>query len=460
MPVQTYPYLVLTDGTDTVTIQDGLGGQTSYALVSGSWASAIAGLRASALGGRGPYADVPESMLLNIYGATAATAFANLAKLARLLDRATRWARGENVTAVLIKLAPQGSEVSSTASPLQAAVLGRAPGDETAGVALAAHWDQVGQTFVIPNVRLRFLRRGLWLHTAVTASSAATDNGDVATIAPAGGALNVASPTKLSFTNTISPNVTVPRYALLADTASALLVVAAEGGATGNFTSVNDSAAGARNTNVLRYTPADTTTNYCAYITIAPPAGAKRFMLLVNARRSSGTATFTLTGQLGVSTGTVPAASRSVTLTNTSAEWVNLGLVVMGLTPDQVRIAVAADAASGALDIDSLVVVALDTGQVSVIGFPRYDVWASSLADYSLDHRLLTANAPTVTADDVPTIYHGDAVLVSAGATLYVLWLATGKLTGVTWWRQADNAGTLYQNTWTAVRTNAYLAPV
>src|SRR3990170_3534484 len=99
----TNTYLVITDGTTTVTIADGAGGATNYKFAYGTWAPAVAPLRRSQLGGRGPYGDVIEEMQLHITGSTVPNALANLATLAQLLDQAERWSRGENVSAVLIK---------------------------------------------------------------------------------------------------------------------------------------------------------------------------------------------------------------------------------------------------------------------------------------------------------------------------------------------------------------------
>src|SRR6266536_4943306 len=118
MAVNAFPYLVITDGTDTVTIQDGAGGLTSYALVADTWAPATATRRVSALGGQLSYTDIAEELELTIRGADTATAYDNLQKLTRLLDKADRWSGDENVSPVLIKFAPQGSTVASTSQPL------------------------------------------------------------------------------------------------------------------------------------------------------------------------------------------------------------------------------------------------------------------------------------------------------------------------------------------------------
>src|SRR5512139_3583418 len=119
-------YLAVSDGTTTCTIADGAGGATSYRLKYGGWAPEVAPLRKSTLGGRGPYAEVIETLTLNIHGSSAADAYAKLQTLNTLLDQAERHARGEQVTAVVLKYSPDSATVSSSASPLQARIVGRA----------------------------------------------------------------------------------------------------------------------------------------------------------------------------------------------------------------------------------------------------------------------------------------------------------------------------------------------
>src|SRR5437868_4467312 len=102
----------MTDGTDTVTFMDGLGGVTNWPLIRGQWGPAIAGLRTSPLAGRGPYADVAEDLSCNIRNTTGALVYGNLDTLARLLDKAERWwLRNEPISPVVLKYAPQGSTI-------------------------------------------------------------------------------------------------------------------------------------------------------------------------------------------------------------------------------------------------------------------------------------------------------------------------------------------------------------
>src|SRR3990172_8696486 len=140
----------------------------------GSWAPRIAGLRRSTLGGRSPYAEVVEEFDLHITGTSAANALANLATLGTLLDNAERWWRGENRAQVTLRYSPEGATVSSTTDPLEAVVLGRATGDQSAGVTLPVVFNEfVPQQWVI-RARVRFVRRGLWTRNSIGYSGSST----------------------------------------------------------------------------------------------------------------------------------------------------------------------------------------------------------------------------------------------------------------------------------------------
>ena len=124
MPTHTHPFLQMTDDMLTATFADGSGGATNCAPLRCTWAPQIVTRRRSALG-RGPWDDVIEEWDLVVKSADAATALSNLETLTRLLDIADRfWRLGESVSPVLLKYAPQGSTIFSTANPATCLVLG------------------------------------------------------------------------------------------------------------------------------------------------------------------------------------------------------------------------------------------------------------------------------------------------------------------------------------------------
>lgn len=234
------PYLVLTDGTTTVTILNGTAA-TSYILESGNWAPGIAGKNRSTFGGK-PYSDVTEEMTLHIKGSSGADCYGKLATLTQLLDQADAWGRGENVAAVQIQYAPLGATTASDSAPMKAVITGRADNsDEMAAVTLSNELDEGGLVSFIRNVRVRFKRRGLWLHSNQVASGDVA-NGTVGTLA-FGSSTGALSPTRLTITNWYGM---ADAYVFVAPSASYLSIIPAtdwtvySGGANVTRTDNND----------------------------------------------------------------------------------------------------------------------------------------------------------------------------------------------------------------------------
>lgn len=173
----TFPLLRITDGTTTVTILDGAGGQTNYSLIRDSWAPSIAQRNPSSYGDL--YLDTYETFDINVYGATASAAYNNLATLVRLLDQADRWAQNadqSSLSPVRLEYNPQGSAVSSGAAPYQVTVLGRGPGDNTRNVQVSEGYITSGLNFQIPDVRVQVRRRALWTEFAFDNASSTPQN--------------------------------------------------------------------------------------------------------------------------------------------------------------------------------------------------------------------------------------------------------------------------------------------
>ncbi len=472
MPTQAFPYLVLTDATTTITIQDGSGGQTSYALIRSTWAPAVTGLRRSALGGRGPYEDVVEMLVLNIYGATAAAAMANVATLARLLEQAERWARGENVAVVLAKLAPQGSTVAATATPYQAAVLGRAAGDQTAGVELSAQWDQVGQAFVVPAVRVRFVRHGLWLLAEDSAASSGTDNGDLATITLSSAASDP-SPTRLSITNYLwarAGQAVQARsnggFLLLTDGATDLKILDTDLGDTGVLWIKTSDAAKKPygGTYVLRYTPTGTTESASSanLVVSGLNSAAERVGVFANLRNNSNSTSFRLRAWVKsyVWNHTPQVVIPAYGSDGAYPAWVYLGAVSARGALASVQLRATASAAAGSLDCDCIVLANLTNPLTQVVALLPETNQDGSSGTLAVDHQLLTKpNGAVLAATNYPLSYRGDIALHTRAANLYGLLLATGGVGGYDYWRQWDGTSALFSNAWTGVRRPGALVP-
>lgn len=469
-------YLALTDGTTTVTFMDGAGGSTNYPLHRQTWAPQIAPLRRSPLGGRSPYEDVVEELVIGVRGASASAALANLATLAALLDQAERWSRGENVAVVTLKFCPKGALVGSAANPFTAVVLGRAAGDQTAGVSLSGEWNAAAEHYFIPTVRVRLVRRGLWLHDTDTLASlgGVVPNGNIVSFISLPPGSGVASPLKLTFDNFGYGKSASTRwhgaFLLLAETDSVepLAVINAEQGVGTAYTSVADSGRNARNTNVLRYTPTGTTeafsadissavllanTNLVAVFVNVRPHTATNF--LIRARLASGTYAFQHTPLVAV-----PAVATQY------PRWLFLGLAaVQGPTISNLYLGITADAASGTLDIDTVVLADARATQVLSIVAPgdsdADSVPSDLVGETIIDHRLGSAPAPYVRHVTRPLPYAGDAAFFSSKRVLYALLLASGGGSGTNGdeWRQANTSDVVYNNTWSLARTRAYLVP-
>lgn len=473
MAVQTYPYLVITDGTTTCTLLDGSNGATNFPLKRDGWAPAIAGLRTSPLAGQTPYEDVTEQMLIEINGSTAANALANLVTLRKLLEQAERWYRGENETAVLVKFAPQGSTVSATATPLQAAVLGGGLGAGDPGVKLAPQWDEVGRNYVIPNVRLTFTRRGLWLHTTTEASTpSAADNGELVTFTLT--ARDVKSPCKVEITNLVSgqgpTEYAAGGFLLLAEPvggSAPIAIVNAEGGTATGYTSVAGGL-NARNTNVLRYTPTGTTEVGSGGVTPSMPTTTRLMAIYANIRPS---ATVAFTIRMRVDSKVYYQYTPYVTIAADAQQvprWWFLGVVAIQGALSNAAFYITAASASSSIDIDTVVYCDAEATQVvALVQPPAPSASANPIrintGTATFDHRLLTSPAPSVkNGNSVSLPYTGDAVFVNKAAALYGVLLLTGGGTSSTGqeYRQANTStDALLQNTWTVTRSTGYLVP-
>lgn len=173
-----YPFLELatTDNTLVATILDGANGETGYSLYENGWAPGIAARRTSPLQGPSPYDDVTETISVWCLGTTTAEALARVARLAALLDAADAHAADATLPAVVVRYAPQGSTQTFPGRPLEALILGRAPGDTSTGMTLPATWIDNGAVAQIGPVQLVFRRRGLWSGLPETQTTAATAN--------------------------------------------------------------------------------------------------------------------------------------------------------------------------------------------------------------------------------------------------------------------------------------------
>lgn len=456
MPTQTYPYLAFTDGTTTVEFQNGSGTPTNWQLAADGWAPAIPAYNPSALAGRGQYANAVEEFNISVRGSTASDAYTNLDTLARLLDQADRWALGENVAAVLLKCAPQGSTVSSTSQPLQAAIMGRAAGDGTSAVGLSAKWNEVGLFYEIAGVRVRVMRRAPWLHTYTTITGSATDNGSLATVDFLA-AQNVMGPTKINLSDyPVSASDKGFLVVSSNDTYTRIAAVNPSGGTAVAWTAVNEAANFAQHTNVLRYTPTGTGESTSGAIT-ASTTGVPLFAVFANVRNNSATTNFYLRAQILNSGGYISAYTplNLIPAAATPAPgWLLLGFVALPAGSATMRLLATASAASGSLDVGALLLVDVTYSGTYILTYKPSET-NSLVKNLVIDPAPLTAVVPT-TLGTYPFTVEGDMFVMTAARNVVLANLITSASSDD--WRQTF-VGAVVQNTPIITRYAAYLTP-
>jgi len=461
--------LHITDGTTTIDIDNTAG---NYPLHEHGYIPAIAGLREDVLGGRGIYNDVVDEIIIEVNGASAAAAYANLAALNRLLSQARQWARGDNVTAVEIQYSPDGATVSSAANPLHATILGPADGDESSGVGLSANWDEAAYNFVIPDVRIRFKRMGEWLFDGTeSANSGAVTDGDLMTVTLT--ARNDAGPTELTLTNfpttDLGTGLYNPGFILLTDIVSRIEIKNAEDLADAvKWTSIADAGQVPRNTNILRFTPATTVEqhpNSGSFATI--PVGVSRVAVFANIRNNSNTTSFLVrlsTYTNAYSQVYTPYIYIAPYMSAAFPQWVYLG--TLGRHPSfsgtwNYQLYVTASAAAGTIDFDTLVFVDVQNPNTFILGVNPGDTAANN-GTLDIDHQRLTKPEPSVTissVNDSPVVFRGDPMVYTNGASLYSVALLTGGASSRNTWRMASSVPAAVTHTLTGIRYIPYLVP-
>lgn len=447
--------LKLTDGTTTLNLND----LTNYALPtdengSPQWAPRVAMLQRRALGA--PYEDVVEDITIHVRGSTGANALANVTALGRLLEQAARFARGENVSPVKILYRPHNT---ASGSDYEALVLGQAGNDPMLVLPPDLnHFDNKE----IPGVVLHILRRGLWLCSTQSANAAA-NNGSLGGPIDLTAAVDNLSPTKLSLTNVFSRSDLPSGFLALTDTSGSIVVVNAEGMATGVlYTSVADGGNYALNTNILRYSPADTTLQRSSATSAISGFTGKQIAVYINARISSGSTSYSIRVRFGTGATVLFDETPLKAIPATSApQWFCVGVISLQYIPTYMDIVLQASAGSGQLDIDSVVIVDVGSPNTKVIGLDWKAYTSSSTVTVTVDHRLLTGISPLISDASVALVawgWRGDVIFETKLRYVYWLLMRTGGASTATRWRTESGAA-VHSNTVTATRSIAYLVP-
>lgn len=491
---QTYPYLVITDGIDTVTIQTGANTLADWQLTENGWTPAIAGVHRSRLAGRGQYADVEESITVDVIGTTAALCYANLETLARLLDKAERWWRkNEAIPPVLLKYAPQGSTIhTSPTTVLQAIVLGRAGNDELNGVGQPKNAGETGGVlFEIDGVEIVCRRRGSWIGASeAPASAAAVANPAVLTITLPSTA-TIPGPIELLFTGFTTSagtgTVDIPPGFLMVGPNNSFSLQQGEAATTGGlaagatYVSTADAAARASGGNVGKLNHNLSAIGAESVLTWTLPAAflnSTRMGVYLTYRnnaaivwtlRAEAFRTATALDNLNVTSYTTILAGPN----NPTAIYLGALASRNGFDTLRLRAATVSGTGTPTIDFDTIVAVDFSSGLTYVLtqeGMQQTAIgaaFASKNAQIAVNFSPATLRDPEVrldiltTAAVLPITASGDTALMANGSVVQAIWYATHLYNGATpYWTTQNNAGAAILSIGaTVTRRLAYLTP-
>lgn len=446
--------LKISDGTTTIDFASSTSG---YSVTR--WNPAVAKRRDNLLGGRAPYEDTIEEMELTIHAADAMT---KLKTLQGLLEQSQRWARGEPVSAVLLHYQPE-----STSTEYKATILGAGNGDM---VQLPRNFLMTPVIDYIDPVTIRFRRLGLWLGASVTATSSSAEHPTTLTINLTT-SVPFDSPVLLKLASAArSDRGAVPSFILMvsgADTTEAakrLVVVEAEAlGVPSGYTTSTDTTNKARGGAVLRYTPVNTSWLDTGILSVYSSSdnNARRWGVFLNYRNNSTAAGY----QVRMRMDNVYTPVLTVPEGTSNPTWAYLGSTARAIPLQTLELFVKASAASGSIDFDSVVLLAMDSEATARVVAPVQNEFAT-IAVYPpepvyIDHQLLSKPSAKVWVNvGIGTAqgYRGDATLMMRGAAVACAWLGSNETTS-TYWRVTDTAGTVISSAFTATRLEGRLSP-
>lgn len=219
-----------------------------YALVSCDLG--ITARKRSALGGASPYTDVPVELAVHVIGSTAALCAAAMERLITMVAQARRWENRENVDGVRLRMRLQGGGTDYICM-----LLGPPDGEPPTSFAIEEVAINSVNVFMVRDVMLRFIRRGLlYKTTAVTATSSATALKTVGSCTFAASS-DIPVPTVLKFTPASAEVGFKPGLLVVTALNGIQRVNAKDGSLTGSVVSFADSAANRSvSGNVARFT--------------------------------------------------------------------------------------------------------------------------------------------------------------------------------------------------------------
>lgn len=367
------------------------------------WVPGVAVRRRSLVAGPA-YEDVDEEMTLSIMADTPVNK--NVSRLAHLCDLITNWSQGGDQGYVsLTYQAKPGDPVYS------ALVVGPvAPGVPM--LELPHGYMQAANTGLIDGVKLRFKRRGLWLPPPTTTTTGTVYSPFFQTLpAPAGEPRGTHLPLTLQYNSVGRSTLVCNSFILTGQTIIFTDAADATSPAAAGFSRVDDITNKADG-KILRYTPSTTSEKIQKvprpYTLPDPDSDSPwRTALFFNYRNNSATTSFKV--RLGDNTG--PSTPPVVIPAGVSdPKWVYAGSLTASAL--DFYIAITASAASGSLDIDTIVGLDAATldARVIAIGDGVGDMVISPTPNLIIDHRLATHSSPLIKWHDA-IAYQGNAYL-------------------------------------------------
>lgn len=460
-------YLKITDGTTTF---DLLGGDAvnGFNLEAEKWAPNVAERLPN-----GNISDVLEEISLYVSSTSDAdTVLANIDALAKLIDQAARWAKGEaNVAPVLIQYSPNSASVY-----LEAAILG--PPEGAGGVALPSSFvDKLYQN-VVDSVVLQFRRRGRWLGPEETATPVTGENSRVITAAFSAAADGDLALVDVDVTidqvQSSNSNEYVPKSFVLFSAADGFVNYAASvHSSSSGYSSQAESGTGASGNTLLRFTPTDTSEKFTNGKSETIERGLVAFYM--NVRSSIAGVSWGLKGRLGNLVSRYVTTQKWINGSDVlEPTWVFVGLMsvpVDDITFSSFSVQASTTSGSPVLDIER-------------VCFHRLDLFSSSLSIGLFDpitlpitgltvlirHNKLDKPLPSVQIDQnisstsnlAPLTSKGVPIILNADTDIDMVWLATRP----PYWRWYNQVGgsvnplnELVEHEITATRRPAYLVP-
>lgn len=478
-----FSFLELTDGVvaDACELTD----HTRFALVH--YGPIVAPLVDNVLSVHGPWAEAQEQLTVHALGTTAADAYHNAAALNALLDNARRWWDRSSITPIRLRATAQDSTL---AKPLEAPIYGRPIGGPP-NMALPAVWSEQFGKYVIQNMTVAFRRGGPFLTAASeSAAGAATANPSVMAVTmPSSPATPGPCVFSLAgFALTAGRAIDIPNGVLLmapansAATDNGLAMVEGESpfnttlAAGAAFASTADAAARASAGNVGRLNHAGAVAGVESRLSYSTATwGNARRMAVYCTVRNNSASVWTIRAenlQTDLALSTPGTLVTTIPAGPSNPQVLFLGELDMPSGSSGVSIYATATTISGActLDIDTLVMVDLTSGQATILQVTGYrttliTATPSSAVQLEVRTRPLTDVDPyavwTNLGNLFPTSYSGSPAVWMSGSVIKAVWYATHLFGGTTpYWTTQNAAGAaILSLTPTITRQTAYLLP-